>query len=267
MQATPEKLPYKQLTADQRREKVRANRARIAAFGQRLVVIKSARYVHRALPHGLYHLVALGTPRKVATATDLFTIDELESLLATGELSMAGGLELSAFWPGSKRCSKCRAVKPLDDFYRNSSSWDGHQYLCKPCANAKDAAYHLANRDRLNEKSKRNQRKKRAADPNYTARGHLWTMFRMRLEDYEAKFQEQGGVCAICGSPPGKKRLAVDHDHACCPSARSCGQCIRGLLCSPCNTGAGIADKPDLLRRRGEYVEEWQRRLTVTQVA
>ena len=29
----------------------------------------------------------------------------------------------------------------------------------------------------------------------------------------------------------------IDHDHRCCPGSESCGKCIRGILCSSCNTG------------------------------
>ncbi|MGA8669804.1 MAG: endonuclease VII domain-containing protein, partial [Terracidiphilus sp.] len=38
----------------------------------------------------------------------------------------------------------------------------------------------------------------------------------------------QKGLCGICGQPPTKKGLAVDHCH-------KTGQ-VRGLLCSHCNT-------------------------------
>jgi hypothetical protein len=57
----------------------------------------------------------------------------------------------------------------------------------------------------------------------------------------------QGGVCAICKCLPGEQLFAVDHDHACCPGARSCGRCIRGLTCSSCNWMIGLAHDDSLI--------------------
>lgn len=42
----------------------------------------------------------------------------------------------------------------------------------------------------------------------------------------------QGGRCAICGTTPSGRRLAIDHDH-------TTGK-VRGLLCGSCNTGLGL---------------------------
>ncbi|GGP31473.1 hypothetical protein GCM10010501_72640 [Streptomyces libani subsp. rufus] len=76
-------------------------------------------------------------------------------------------------------------------------------------------------------------------------------------EDYEALLEAQGGACAICREPcTTGNRLSVDHDHECCPGRRSCGKCIRGLLCTRCNPGIGyFRDNVELLRRAVAYLE------------
>lgn len=62
--------------------------------------------------------------------------------------------------------------------------------------------------------------------------------------EYDQIKDLQGGRCAICGGVDAGRDLAVDHDHACCPSgARACGDCVRGLLCLQCNTKLGWFEK------------------------
>lgn len=63
--------------------------------------------------------------------------------------------------------------------------------------------------------------------------------------------------CCICGLMRSNDRqLAVDHDHACCAGKRSCGKCVRGLLCLSCNTTLGINnDDPARLRAAADYLE------------
>ncbi|MGW4043325.1 endonuclease domain-containing protein [Streptomyces sp. NPDC004721] len=49
----------------------------------------------------------------------------------------------------------------------------------------------------------------------------------------------QKGRCAVCGVvDSGDKAMHIDHDHACCPGRRSCGECVRGLVCNNCNVQA-----------------------------
>lgn len=68
---------------------------------------------------------------------------------------------------------------------------------------------------------------------------------------------EQGGVCAVCGGVNENGRaLAVDHDHACCPDSKSCGSCVRALLCIGCNTAIGsMQDDPERLLKAAAYLE------------
>jgi hypothetical protein len=80
---------------------------------------------------------------------------------------------------------------------------------------------------------------RREADPEKYARiaknTHLLAKFNMTIEQYEQMFERQGGVCAICGRPPKKHALHVDHCH-------KTGK-VRGLLCFSCNGALGWFEK------------------------
>jgi hypothetical protein len=78
--------------------------------------------------------------------------------------------------------------------------------------------------------------------------------YKLTHEQYEKMLEDQGGVCAICKKPPGKKALCVDHDHACCSTERTCGKCVRGLLCNNCNHGVGFLEKTEWLGKASRYL-------------
>lgn len=76
----------------------------------------------------------------------------------------------------------------------------------------------------------------------------LWVKYRLTDAEYDSILKHQGGVCAGCGEPPRKTRLAVDHDH-------KTGR-IRGLLCWLCNRAIGILrDNAKAAARLGAYLE------------
>jgi hypothetical protein len=88
----------------------------------------------------------------------------------------------------------------------------------------------------------------------------LFNRYGITAEQYNALLVAQHGCCAICRRPPmaaGRmKRLVVDHDHACCPGGKSCGKCVRGLLCHWCNRVLGLArDDPARLLAAIAYLE------------
>jgi hypothetical protein len=75
----------------------------------------------------------------------------------------------------------------------------------------------------------------------------------LSLEQWQALFDAQGGRCAVCNE--AVETLCVDHDHACCPGPRSCGRCVRGLVCHGCNKLLGFAhDEPAILAAAGAYL-------------
>lgn len=80
--------------------------------------------------------------------------------------------------------------------------------------------------------------------------------------EYAQLFEHQGRRCAICRRATGAtKRLAVDHDHSCCPGPTSCGGCVRGLVCGPCNGMLAHArDSVEFFHRAAQYLREWPSR-------
>lgn len=71
---------------------------------------------------------------------------------------------------------------------------------------------------------------------------HVARTYSLDDREYNLLYQAQNGVCALCQRATGATRkLSVDHDHACCSGGVSCGYCVRGLLCRPCNDILGHA--------------------------
>ena len=65
--------------------------------------------------------------------------------------------------------------------------------------------------------------------------------FGLTPELFIKRIKKQHGKCKLCKEKP--KKFVVDHNHSCCPGRRSCGKCIRGLLCIPCNAMLGQLDR------------------------
>lgn len=77
----------------------------------------------------------------------------------------------------------------------------------------------------------------------------LQKKYGLSFNEYKKIFDKQGGVCAICGNPPDKQLLSVDHDHG-------TGK-IRGLLCNHCNPMLGFAkDSISNLASAIKYLEK-----------
>lgn len=100
---------------------------------------------------------------------------------------------------------------------------------------------------------------KRVADPEEHLRVNLASKHKMTLAKYRELLAAQGGRCAICrtDAPTDVRtiRFHIDHDHSCCPGPRSCGRCVRGLLCHACNTALGnFKDDPEILEAALTYL-------------
>lgn len=93
------------------------------------------------------------------------------------------------------------------------------------------------NRERHNELAREShaRNKDKLENKAYRTNYHLKNTYGITSEDYDQKLLEQNGVCALCETPPKKKRLNVDHNH-------ETGE-VRKLLCTPCNTKIGWYEK------------------------
>jgi len=141
----------------------------------------------------------------------------------------------------TKKCTGCLRVLPVDEFYAKSNGQPGGIARCKSCKRTYGKKHHKANRVENLEKKKlywlENRNSIRVRKYGITT------------EHFEAMFAAQSGLCKICGEPEtatlnGKVRsLCVDHDHSCCPGERSCGKCVRGLLCLGCNVKLGWLER------------------------
>lgn len=76
---------------------------------------------------------------------------------------------------------------------------------------------------------------------------NIWKNYRISVETYDALSSKQGGICAVCLTPPNGRPLTIDHCHI--------TGVVRGLLCGNCNAGLGFfRDNPDLLSRAIQYL-------------
>ena len=142
------------------------------------------------------------------------------------------------------RCDVCREAKAIKrKQYQSSKAWNYTKtYLARMKENEPE---------KYKEWLKRNndyKRKAREKNPEYSRWRAIYKKYKMTRAMYEGLLESQGGVCAICKNPPTKNYLAVDHDHSCCPDSKTCGNCIRGLLCGSCNSFLGrVNDEPNSL--------------------
>lgn len=128
---------------------------------------------------------------------------------------------------GRKQCSGCREWKPADQYHAHPRVKGGRQSRCMRCL-----------RD-----------------------NRLRATYGITLAQYEAMVEEQGGGCAICGGTNGSGRaLHVDHDHGCCAGTKSCGACVRALLCDPCNRSIGLMrEDAQRLEKAAAYLRRYDR--------
>lgn len=165
-----------------------------------------------------------------------------------------------------KECGRCQRMLPHSDFRKDRSRFDGLYSYCRKCWRGYTGV-NPRERPKWTSKAEydawyRANHKERLKDEWWD--GYLWSTYRLTEQQYDAMLEAQGSACAICGTTDGgagrgrsNARFGVDHDHSCCPGDRSCGACVRGLLCVKCNSGIGfLRDDPQIVTAALRYLEQ-----------
>ena len=133
-----------------------------------------------------------------------------------------------------KTCTKCGLEKSLDLFSMKNGK---PQSRCKECFNEyyraywKDTEAYKKHVERMRESRRKNPLQYRAAKYGITKR---------QLEEL---LSLHDGKCHGCLE---NDATDIDHDHSCCDfrggSRKTCGECVRGILCGQCNKALGLLD-------------------------
>lgn len=111
----------------------------------------------------------------------------------------------------------------------------------KPCDKCRDAA----------NKYRKQKRDKDVGKLGYDPR--RFKRHNITKDLYDRLLEKYNGMCWICKN---KNATHIDHDHLCCSESWSCGKCIRGVLCSNCNTAIGLlGDDIILLKNAIAYIK------------
>lgn len=117
--------------------------------------------------------------------------------------------------------------------------------------------------------ARRTKQRAAHAELDYADRRNRTVLYRFKMthQHYVSLLESQGGGCAICHvseDATGSSRvMPVDHDHNCCPGqGKTCGTCVRGILCIACNQALGHYEKRGLYPE-GPWLDYTKRRVVI----
>jgi len=173
----------------------------------------------------------------------------------------------------TKICTACKTPKPLENFYTRPNGQPFPE--CSKCNSNRSLRFQTVHSEKTKtykssprylEKAYKRNKERRERFPEIARNYQMKSHYGITWDEYQKILLNQNGVCAVCGNTEtryikGKLcRLSVDHDHSCCSGYKSCGKCIRGLLCSKCNTALGLLeDDPKVISTLHEYVNKQNR--------
>lgn len=143
-----------------------------------------------------------------------------------------------------------RAMKHREWREANREHHDAYQreYRQRPEVVERRKAYNKANSDKIKADRQRWYQSQNAEINARRRIAYREKVYGISAEDWNALFDSQGRVCAICKSDtPGKRHWSTDHCH-------TTGK-VRGILCAPCNLALGaLRDDPATVMRLHAYL-------------
>ncbi|MEU8853134.1 endonuclease domain-containing protein [Streptomyces sp. NPDC048556] len=119
---------------------------------------------------------------------------------------------------GKKVCPGCDALKGESDFTKSVHGPSGFAFYCRECIRWQT----------------------------------IKARYNLTRNEWLAIFALQGESCGACGTkdPKSKKGWHIDHDNTCCPTGKSCGDCIQGITCMPCGVWGDRVRAPEFIAYR-----------------
>lgn len=157
-----------------------------------------------------------------------------------------------------KFCSRCEKNKDREAFYTNPGRRDGLATYCKECQKEySKSRYHSPEQHKQRKMSEEANKVKRKES---SRKWYLKSTYSLTIEQYDNMLVSQSGLCEICNTQITSNRFFdVDHDHACCNGYKSCGKCVRGLVCFNCNSVLGHSkESVPLLLSAVRYIEKYR---------
>jgi hypothetical protein len=145
-----------------------------------------------------------------------------------------------------KLCTKCKQIKDLSHFGRDSNTKSGFRSRCKVCRSIDTSEWNKAHRADVALSSRKWQKK----NPEKVKDVVLKRRYGISLEEYRQRLEAQRRCCPICLKHESvlNVKMSVDHCH-------KTGK-VRGLLCNPCNTALGfIKEDAEAAIRLAEYIK------------
>jgi hypothetical protein len=111
------------------------------------------------------------------------------------------------------------------------------------------------------EKANIRNRRYKANHPEKTIDDRRKWQYNITPDQYKQMLEEQQNRCKVCTVELScAQRLTmpcIDHDHRCCPAKKSCGKCVRGIICYGCNVVLGFSkDNIVILENAIQYLKE-----------